>query len=199
VTLALPEAWRSGARPARPMRTKLISPRFLVPLLLALGLAGCSTEITYTTKTSDGQKVTFTLINGIANHGSAEGLESSVPKLDPLPDRNEHKVVYHAAVMDQSGAGIRSIKVEDVSDEKACVLIEDDHPVLKDKKFWFGASPAYTIDDEQTKWLTYIDQSFKVYRYTITRPDGHTIVLHEGIMIPAYIKTMIRSSLGAKY
>lgn len=181
------------------MRSYLLSPRFLLPILLALGFAGCSTEITYTTKISDGQKVTFTMINGVANHGSAEGIESSVPKLDPGPDKKDHKVIYHAAILDHTGAGIRSIKVEDVSDEKAYVLIEDDHPVLKDNKFWFGASSLYGLDDDAMKWLGYIDQSFKVYRYTITRPDGHTVVLYEGIMIPPYIKQVIRASLGANY
>ncbi len=174
----------------------LPSPVRLLPVLLALGLAGCATEITYTTKTSDGQKVTFTLINGIANHGKADGLETSVPKIEP--DLKQHQILYHAAVLDQSGKGVRSIKLEDVSDEKSFVLIEENNPQLKNM-VWIGTSQHFGIDDEPIKWISYLDQSFRVYRYTITRPDGHQVVLYEGVMIPAFAKAMMRGVLGAKY
>lgn len=168
----------------------------LLPFALIFGLAGCTTEITYNAKTADGQKVAFTMIDGFTKNAKAEGIETFAPRLEPDP--KQKKIRYNARLVDTSGLGIRSIKLEDVSDEKVLVLIEENDPKLKDQ-VWLGSSAYYGIEDEQLHWLTYIDQSFKVYRYTVTRPDGHTVVLYEGSMIPGYGKAILRGILGEKY
>jgi len=165
--------------------------------LLVLGFAGCTTEINYSTATADGQRVTFRMLNGVPDHGNEDGIQTDTPKIEP--NFTDHKLRYVVRLFDRSGQpGLRSVRVEDVTEGKPMLLIEDNTPQLKNQE-WRGTSPFFEAEDEPLKWIGYLDQTFCVYRFTIVRADGRTIVLHEGMMVSPYSKTMLRHALGEKY
>jgi hypothetical protein len=180
------------------MKFSPFRPAFLLAALVALGLAGCATEVNYTTGTSDGQRLTFRMINGQIQHASEAGIQTDTPRLDPNP--KEKTMVYLVRFIDhKDGPPPRSVKVEDVSaEEPPVLLVEDTHPQLIHGE-WRGASRPFTFEEPAMKWLTYLDQSFRVYRFTIVLADGRTIVLHEGLMVPGFGKAMIRKLLGQNY
>ncbi|HVU25114.1 MAG TPA: hypothetical protein VHE13_13385 [Opitutus sp.] len=161
--------------------------------VLALVLAGCATEIKYTTTTSDGRRLTFRMINGVPEHPSEAGLRTDTPKLDPNP--KDKTLIYLLRFFVAKGESLGSVKVEDVSDETPFVLVEDAHPEIKNGE-WRGVSRAYKLEDPEMRWVGYLDQSFRVYRFTVTLGDGRTVVLHEGVMIPGFGKAMLRRVLG---
>lgn len=169
----------------------------LAPALLAFGLAGCTTEATYTHTLYTGQRITFRLINGAAEHAKIDGIETDNPKIDPDP--KEHKFRYLVHLHDASGAGLKSVKVEDVSDDKPVMLVDDEQPKLTNH-VWAGISAPYDLSDESSKWLTYLDESVRVYRFTVVRPDGHPVVLYESLILPPFVKAYLRQGvLGGKY
>ena len=45
-------------------------------------------------------------------------------------------------------------------------------------------------------WLTQLDDSIRVYRFTVTRPDGTQAVLKQPQMFPIFMKQLIRAMLG---
>jgi hypothetical protein len=179
------------------MKTSVFS-RFL-PLLaagaIALALGGCATEMKYSTTTSDGQRVTFHFVNGMPAHASEAGIQTDTPKLEPNPKIK--KFLYLLRFFYHGNQPPRSVKVEDVSDDTTVLLAEDTKPEIRNNE-WRGVSRELTLDDPGMKWLNYVDASFRVYRFTIVLADGRTVVLHEGIMVPAYGKSMLRQMFGEK-
>lgn len=170
------------------------SPLSLPPaILLAVVLAGCATEFKYNATTSDGQHLTFRMINGMPEHPSEAGLRTDTPKLDP--SAKDKTLVYLLRCFVQKGETLRDVKVEDVSDDKTFLLLEDKHPTVRNGE-WRGVTRAFKVDEPAMHWLSYLDQSFRIYRFTFTLGDGRTVILHEGVMVPGFGKAMLRHVLG---
>lgn len=187
-----------GACSSVTMRPAILSPVLRVIGLAAIvGLAGCATELTYNATLSDGQRMTFRLVNGLLQHGKSGGLETGPVLIEP--NMADHKIYYKLRLFDRSGGPPpRSIRVEDVSEEAAHVLVEDAKPEIKGQE-WTGVSAQFAFADPELKWVGYLDESFRVFRFTVVRADGTTVVLHEPLMVPAFFKTMLRHALGEKY
>ncbi|HWA87995.1 MAG TPA: hypothetical protein VG710_17335 [Opitutus sp.] len=168
--------------------------RWLAVVGPALVLAGCATEFKYNATTSDGRHLTFRMINGVPDHGEAAGIRTDTPKLDPNP-KDKTLVYLLRFIVEKGQPAPRHVKVEDVSDETSFLLVEDSHPKLTNNE-WRGVSRTYKTDEPEMRWLSYLDQSFRIYRFTVTLADGRTVVLHEGVMVPSFGKAMLRHVLG---
>jgi hypothetical protein len=104
-------------------------------------------------------------------------------------------VFYYFEFADSSGATPRSVRVEDVTDEKPMTIITDEHPKLIDNQ-WIGHSEQLDAASPLLGWVRYLDDSMRVYRFTIVRPDGTELVLHQAWSVPAWFKAAMRKTLG---
>jgi hypothetical protein len=177
----------------------LFSLRCLVLALagsLAVLLAGCATsEYTYTTRLADGQRMTFQMVKGRVEPGRSDGFETLIPRFDPDPKAKRLQMGF--AFSADGAPPFKHVRVEDMSEEKPILLVDDAAPHLK-SGVWIGRSPSFAADAPEVHWVTYLDDSFKVYRFTITLNDGRTIVLHQGFMVAGFMKAMLRQVLGMK-
>lgn len=166
--------------------------------LIALGWAGCASapEVKYTATTCDDQRVTFHMVNGSVEHPSEAGIQTDTPKLEPNP--KEKKFIFLVRLFVNTAEPPRSIKVEDVSDDQPVLLAESTNPEIRNHE-WRDISRTLTMDDPAMKWLTYLDQSFRIFRFTVVLADGRTVVLHDGVMVPGYGKAMLRHLMGLNY
>lgn len=171
--------------------------RLLLAAALA-GAAGCaSKEFSYVTTVSGGEQIKFTFANGGPVHAKAEGFEI----LDAViqPDYDAKKVFYGFRFSDAGGGKtLQSVKVEDVSETAPVLLFEDAQPKVVDR-IWTGRSRLFAADDSSLKWVTYVSDSVRVYRFTLTLTDGRKLVLHQPSMVPGWIKMTIRGMFGEKY
>jgi hypothetical protein len=161
---------------------------------LAALLAGCATgEYTYTTRLADGQRMTFEMVKGRVTPGRSDGFETLIPRFEP--DGKQKRLQFAFAFSAEGAPAFKHVRVEDMSEAKAVVLVEDAAPRLT-SGVWIGHSAWYPADAPELHWITYLDDSFKVYRFTITLNDGRTIVLHQGFMVAGFMKAMLRQMLG---
>jgi hypothetical protein len=89
-----------------------------------------------------------------------------------------------------------SVQVDDVSDEPILNVFNDPKPVLTDKRHWNGLTKPHNPADEYTKWMLNLDNTIKVYRFTVKLADGSTHVLRYPIYVPANMKAFMRTQLG---
>jgi len=88
----------------------------------------------------------------------------------------------------------RSVKVDDVTDDVAVNLVDDPHPVLNKESVW--AKQVGPIDPDRIPWLAEIENSVRIFRFTIVTADGRTLVLYQGASEPAVVKKYLRQELG---
>lgn len=157
-------------------------------------LVGCgSAEYNFTTRIADGQRLTFRLINGRVEQARAEGIEVLPPQVVPDPKQKKLRFLFG---FDSKGLPpITHVRVEDVADDRAVLLVDDASPALE-KGRWARPSEWFAGDAPELLWLTYLDDSFRVYRITVTLHDGRTVVLHQGMSFGAFGKGMLRQVVG---
>jgi len=165
---------------------------------LLVGSIGCvSKEFTYTATVAGGEELKFAVTNGGPAHARADGFE--VLDAGLLPDFPAKSVYYNFRLSDAAdGKSLRAIRVEDVTDATAEQVFEDLQPKLV-KRVWTGKSGALSADDPSLKWISYVSDSTRIYRFTLTLADGRKVVLHQLAMTPSWIKTKIREMFGQKY
>jgi hypothetical protein len=89
-----------------------------------------------------------------------------------------------------------SVQVDDVSDEPILNVFNDPKPVLTDKAHWNAVTVPHNPADEYAKWMLNLDNTIKVYRFTVKMADGSTHVLRYPIYVPSNMKAFMRSQLG---
>ena len=100
---------------------------------------------------------------------------------------------------DSRNRALRSVQVEDVSDETAVAFVTDLQPKLSAAGRWRGDTPALDLSDPRMSWFSTISNSLRVFRLTLTFADGQTLVLHQGVFYPAPMKAAVRQTFGQNY
>jgi hypothetical protein len=170
---------------------------WLAAALLASVWAGCATgEYTYVTTTSYGDKLRIPLIKGAPERAAKDGIRIEVATLLPSRDATKKGVFYAFSLVDESGVVPKSVKIEDVSDDRPIVVHEDLQPTVQAGNRWVNSPRMLQAGDPAIGWTQYVGEAFRVFRFTITRPDGREIVLHQGLTVPAWMKLSMRKTLG---
>lgn len=155
--------------------------------LLALVLPACVAPAPQARiRISSGERLVVNL-----RDGTVEGSHSKLVKvlgarfmLSPQTKNG----IYDIAVAFAPGAVPASIRVEDVTDEKPALILQDDAPQLFENKAWRKTSDPVDLDGESMKWMHDIDDSFRVYAFHITLKDGQKILLHQAAIYLGFFK-----------
>lgn len=179
---------------------RAVSVRCTRVLVLAalLGMAaGCATgEYTYVKTTSYGDKLRIPLIKGSPEKAKKDGIQIEAAVLLPSREPEKKEVFFAFSFVDQSGVVPKSVKIEDVSDERPVVVVEDLQPTYQAGNRWVNTPRMMQAGDPAIGWTQYVGDTFRVFRFTITKPDGREIVLHQGLSVPAWMKLSMRKTLG---
>lgn len=166
-------------------------------LLAAFALAGCATgDISMLVPIAGGTKVQVPFSHGAPVPTEADGvrIESTRAVLDPT----KKSLVYTFEFSDAQKRAVRSVKVEDVSDDAISVLVDDASPEI-DKGRWLRVSRSLGPDDECLTWIFNLENTVRIFRFTIVFTDGRTAVLNQGAMYPNPLKAAIRHMFGKDY
>ena len=164
---------------------------------LAAMAGGCATgEYTYVKTTSYGDKLHIPLERGMPIKAEKDGVKIDAAVLMPSRDTTKKEAFYVFGFTDQSGVEPKSVKVEDVSDEEPITIVEDLAPKYTPGNHWSNTPRMMTGDDPVIGWTRYVGDAFRVFRFTITKPDGREIILHQGMSVPAWMKLSMRRALG---
>jgi hypothetical protein len=173
----------------RPSRCRLI-----VLLLLALG--GCVVpDEMRTVPISEGRVVDIPMGPQGPRNGRGNGYEVLHVWFSPgVPDR---EIIYQFAVSVPPAVTLQSVKVEDISDEHAYLLIDDQHPWVTDGHWMIDTLPI-KAEDPRLGWVYHITPSLRVYRFTIIDSANRRTVLYQVATFSNGFKYAIRHKWGEK-
>lgn len=194
---------RGGLRSVKfPFVVFRMSPRCLLSLLVPLTAfwAGCQTgEVVRVVPVSGGGRINVPMTGKGPAPGEAEGYKMARAELLPASaSQDPREVRYTFAIVAENDPAIKRIQIEDISDEKAAPLVDDQQPAFKDRR-WEAQSEVLTPEDPRLKWIYQITLSFRVYKVTLTANDGHTFSFNHVTIYPPFVKEAIRSKWGEKY
>lgn len=171
----------------------MLNRSFLFCTLLA-AFSGCATtEATIKLPTAGGEMIPIDFSRGSAVH--AENKEVAIDNARFEPDLKTKQAAYVFGFHLKQGGTPRSVKIEDVTDDAAVVMVADEHPKIEAGRWTWRGEP-FTIDFSNSRWLFEIDNSIRVYRFTIVTSDNRSLVMHEAFNYPPFVKTAIRQQLG---
>jgi hypothetical protein len=182
------------------MNTPFPAHRILAAASLAvlLGVSGCVMEQNYDARvtTADGEVIDVPLAPHPVN--VTDGvvtvfLFQYVPT--KLPDGAKRVVIRFDAGFTK-GVKPASIVVRDISEAPIMTIVDDRAPILNGF-VWQGKTEPLGPSDDFIKFMTNIDNSIRVYRFTFTMVDGSVHVLTLPIMVPGFLKEAIEKNISS--
>jgi hypothetical protein len=133
----------------------------------------------------------------MSRHGlvGEEDKDVKVVVVELRSNPTEKKALYSVGLEFKTSAKPRSVKIEDVSDASASLMVDDQSPKLKGK-LWVWASAPRTADAPELHWIHDIDESFRVYRVSVTLDNDRQVSFYHVMFYPPMIKWAIRKGLG---
>jgi hypothetical protein len=84
------------------------------------------------------------------------------------------------------------IRIEDVSDSAALIMVNDIAPQLDAGK-WTETAGLMDVSGPSVRWLFQANESVRVFRITINEMDGQSEVLYQGVLYTPVSKEAIRA------
>jgi hypothetical protein len=110
----------------------------------------------------------------------------------------EHTLTYHLGFKLRRPATVQHVQVADLAGDKPIVIVDDSAPKLTNDE-WRSSVEPWPANDARLQWLYTVENSIRVYRFTIDLADGRHVVLDQAQIVPAFGKEQIRRQLGANY
>jgi hypothetical protein len=176
------------------MNTPFAAKRILVAasLVAFLGASGCVMEQNYDARvtTAEGEVIEVPLAPHPVNETDGVVtlfLFQYAPMT--LPDGTKRlEIKFDAGFV--KGAQPARIVVRDISEAPIMTILDDRSPAM-DGAVWRGKTVPLGAADDALKFMTNIDNSIRIYRFTFTLVDGSVHVLTLPIMVPGYLKEAI--------
>jgi hypothetical protein len=177
------------------------TPRFLLAAAFAslVMAAGCLMQPTWdaTATTEDGVVVNVPLSNSKTDVVEGD-VEVNLLQFLPLTGKDGNKrlsVVFQMVF--HHGAKPSSIIVTDVTESPVLTVYGDYSPKIGDKTgIWRGATEPLSPSNALLKFLTNIDNSIRIYRFTVKLTDGSTEKLNVPMLVPGFYKEFMLKEAG---
>jgi hypothetical protein len=89
---------------------------------------------------------------------------------------------------------LNMIRIEDVSDSAALIMVNDVAPQLDAGK-WTETAGLMDVSGPSVRWLFQANESVRVFRITINEMDGQSAVLYQGVLYTPASKEAIRAMI----
>jgi DNA-binding transcriptional LysR family regulator len=160
--------------------------KFLPLVLFVLALAACVAPAPQARiRISTGERLLVNL-----RDGRVDGAENKFVKVLGarfMVSAKAKNGIYDLGLNFAAGVEPTSIRVEDVTDEKAHLLLQDDAPTIE-KGIWHKTTDPVDLNAPSMQWMHEIDDSFRVYAFHITLKDGQKITLHQASIYLGFFK-----------
>ncbi len=160
-------------------------------------LAGCAVPMTssntFLVPMTNGETLTMSYNSQGVVKQSAGGV--TVVQADLMPSADKKRISYVFEFMVKGSLEVREVMVQDMTDDPIQVLAHDAAPVLA-KNHWKFTTPALDPKAHGMEWLIQLDETIRVFRFTVTLGDGTKVVLDQPAVEPVIIKQLIRKMLG---
>jgi hypothetical protein len=165
-------------------------------LVILLGFVGCAhQEVTEQIPVAGHRSVTLKRVGN--EFIKIENDRFAVVEAGLTTYRTEGKnfVRWQFTVRPRPETQLAVVEVEDVTDRRPSLLIKDEHPQIEELQ-WSGQTQLIRATPSSVPWLFTPDQSTRVFRVTVTEPDGKRSSLYQATRYNADAKKKFRIMMG---
>ena len=166
-------------------------------LLTLLGFVGCAPqEVTEQIAVAGHRSVTFKRIGN--EFVKAENDRFAVVEAGLTTYRTEGKnfVRWQFTIRPRPNTQLAVVEVEDVSSRgRPSLLIKDEHPQIEELQ-WMGQSQLVRATPASVRWLFSPDETTRVFRITVTEPDGKRSSVYQATRYNVNAKKKFRILMG---
>ncbi len=166
---------------------------WLAAIALGASLAGCvvpmTSSNTYQVPLANGEKMEMSVVNGGIGKVSGDGIRVVQNELNPMADKKHVAYVFEIAV--KEGLVPRHVTIEDMTEDPVRVIVDDPAPKVV-AGHWKFTTAALDPKQPGTEWIIQLDDTIRVFRFTVTLADGSQVVLKQPAMYPIVLKSIIR-------
>jgi hypothetical protein len=101
---------------------------------------------------------------------------------------------WNFAITPKQTTTLNMIRIEDVSDSAALIMVNDVAPRLDAGK-WTETAGLMDVSGPSVRWLFQPKESVRVFRITISEIDGQSEVLYQGVQYTPASKEAIRAMI----
>lgn len=186
-------------KPATDKRPNTLALAGALALALA-GLAGCVVrqDVSVRVTTADNQVIDLPLTTAPGPVGDGVVTVQSLQLAPWDVDKEKGKaktLAFTFVVQFQPGSTPARITIEDVTEAPILPIFEDRSPKIVKNNLWGAVSSPVLPHDEHVNWLMTLDNSVRVYRFTVLLTDGTRHVVYKPIFLSSQMKNYIRSIL----
>ena len=168
--------------------------------IVLIGLAACVVrqDVSVRVTTADNQVIDLPLTTAPGPNGDGVVTVQSLQIAPWDIDKEKGKaktLAFTFVVQFKEGAKPASIAIEDVTEAPILPIYEDKDPKVVKNNLWGAVSSPVSPHDEHVNWLLTLDNSVRVYRFTVKLTDGTVHVVYKPIFLSAWMKGNIRSIL----
>ena len=103
-----------------------------------------------------------------------------------------HYVRWSFAVEPKQALVLSTIRIEEVSDSAPLLLVNDVAPQLNAGK-WTETAGLMDLSSTSVRWLFDPKETVRIFRFTMSEPDGQSYVLYQGVQYSQAAKEAIRT------
>jgi hypothetical protein len=103
-----------------------------------------------------------------------------------------HYLRWSFAIRPKQAAVLSSVRIEDVSDPAPLLLVNDVSPRLDAGK-WTENAGLMDLASASVRWLFEPKETVRIFRFTVTEPDGQNNVLYQGVQYSPASKEALRA------
>ena len=172
------------------------SMRKTIWVVIFFALVGCAhQEVTEQISIAGHEVVTFKRIGN--EFVKAENDRFAVVEAGLTTYRTEGKnfVRWQFTIRPRPETQLAVVEVEDVTGRRPSPLIKDEHPQIEELQ-WSGQSQLIRATPSLVPWLFAPDQSTRVFRVTVTEPDGKRSSVYQATRYNVDAKNKFRIMMG---
>ena len=165
-------------------------------LVVLLSLVGCAPqEITEQIRVAGRRTVTFRRIKN--EFAKAENDRFAVVEAGLTTYRTEGKnfVRWQFTIRPRPDSQLATVEVEDVTGRRSVLLIKDEHPQIEELQ-WSQQSALVRATPALVPWLFTPEETTRVFRITVTEPDGKQSSVSQATRYSADAKNKFRILMG---
>ena len=165
-------------------------------LVILLGFVGCAPqEITEQISIAGRRSVTFRRIGN--EFVKAENDRFAVVEAGLTTYRTEGKnfVRWQFTIRPRPDTQLAMVEVEDVTGRRPALMIKDEHPQIEELQ-WSQQSSLIRATPALVPWLFSPNETTRVFRITVTEPDGKRSSVYQATRYSAEAKKKFRILMG---
>jgi hypothetical protein len=165
-------------------------------LVILLFLVGCAPqEVTEQISISGHGVVTFKRVGNEFVRSENDRFAVVEAGLTTYRTEGKNFVRWQFAIRPRPETQLAAVEVEDVTGKRPVLLLKDEHPQLEELQ-WSGQGPLTRATPALVPWLFTSDETTRVFRITVTEPDGKRSSVYQATRYNEDAKKKFRIMMG---